>query len=94
MGYERVTLAGRSVAEQVALFAGATHVVGPHGAGLANVVFCPPGARLLEILPASYGTPAFYCSRPVVGVDYAAYVARDVRRGSRDQVDDVVIDLG
>ena len=92
-GYVSVSLAGRSVAEQAGLFAGATHVVGLHGAGLTNVVFGAPGARLLEIFPASYGTPAFYLLAAGGGMEYASYVARDVRAGSRDQVDDVVIDV-
>jgi capsular polysaccharide biosynthesis protein len=93
LGYHSVTLSGRSVAEQAALFAGASRVVGPHGAGLTNIVFAPPGARLLEILPRSYGTPAFYLLAAGGGVEYASYVAADVRPGGRDQVDDVVIDL-
>ena len=38
-----------SVAEQAALFSAARCVVAPHGAGLTNMVFAPPGARLLEL---------------------------------------------
>lgn len=29
----------------------ASHVVGVHGAGLANLVFCAPGTRVLELMP-------------------------------------------
>lgn len=94
LGYHRVTLAGRSVAEQVALFAAASHVVGLHGAGLTNVVFCPSGGRLLEILPASYGMPSYYLLATGGGMEYASYLAHDVRPGSRDQVDDVALDIG
>ncbi len=35
--------------EQVALFASARTIVATHGAGLANLVFSAPGARLLEL---------------------------------------------
>jgi capsular polysaccharide biosynthesis protein len=31
------------------LFASAAAVVGTHGAGLANVVVCPPGTAVLEL---------------------------------------------
>lgn len=41
----------------------ASHIVGVHGACLANLVFCPPGARVLEIMPteiSKYYNRAFY----------------------------------
>lgn len=41
----------------------ATHIVGVHGAGLANLVFCTPGTRVLEIMPteiSKYYNRAFY----------------------------------
>lgn len=43
-----------SVQEQIDLFAGAEVVVAPHGAGLTNITFCRPGARVLELFAPSY----------------------------------------
>ena len=40
-------------------FAEAEAVVGGHGAGLADLAFCRPGTRVLELLPASHRKP-FY----------------------------------
>lgn len=37
--------------DQVRAFAGAQVVVGIHGAGMANIVWCRPGATVLELLP-------------------------------------------
>jgi hypothetical protein len=34
--------------DQVALFASASIVIGPHGAGLTNAAFCPSGSTLIE----------------------------------------------
>jgi capsular polysaccharide biosynthesis protein len=40
-----------SVPEQVAMLRGAEVVVGPTGAGLANALFAPAGAKVFEIQP-------------------------------------------
>ena len=37
------------VAQQAKLFSEAEFVVAPHGAGLTNMVFAPPGTRLFEL---------------------------------------------
>ncbi len=49
----------RSVVEQIGLFRSAEAVLAPHGAALANVTWCRPGTRVIELLPQSYGNPAF-----------------------------------
>lgn len=48
-GFERVVLGEMPVAEQVRLFAEATHIVAPHGAGLTNLLFCRPGTAVCEL---------------------------------------------
>jgi capsular polysaccharide biosynthesis protein len=39
---------------QISLFRQADVIAAAHGAGLANLVWCNPGCRVLEIFPASY----------------------------------------
>jgi hypothetical protein len=46
-----VSLEGKSLAWQIALFQGADCIIAQHGAALANLVFCPPGTTLIEIMP-------------------------------------------
>jgi hypothetical protein len=48
-GWEQVTLSAMSVRDQIKTFAEASHVISPHGAGLLNIVFCQPGANIIEI---------------------------------------------
>lgn len=48
-GFEVLYLETLPWAEQVRAFREAKLVVGQHGAGLANVVFCQPGVTLLEL---------------------------------------------
>lgn len=47
--FERYFLEDLSSQEQIQLFQEAEVIVGPHGAGLANVVFTPPGATVIEL---------------------------------------------
>ena len=56
-GIEPVELSSLDLDEQIALFRDTRLVVGAHGAGLANIVFCQPGTVLYELLPAHYVNP-------------------------------------
>ncbi len=53
LGFEVVTLNGKTVAEQAALFHSAAVIVAPHGAGLTNLAFCTPGTQVLELFASS-----------------------------------------
>ena len=94
-GYCAIDPAGMSIGEQIAAFAGASHIVAPHGAALASVVFAPAHASLLEMFPASYGTAAYYVLAAGLGLDYASYVSAEVAaQGDRAQLDDFSVDIG
>jgi len=49
MGFRVIVPGTMTVPEQIAAFSQVRVVVGPHGAALANMVFAPPGATLVEI---------------------------------------------
>lgn len=53
-GFTRVDPGTLSVQEQIDLFSGAEYIVSPHGAALANLAFCSPGVRVLELFAPSY----------------------------------------
>ena len=53
-GFETHALGEYDFARQRALFAGARAVVAPTGAGLANLVFAPPGTPVLELFPRHF----------------------------------------
>jgi glycosyltransferase involved in cell wall biosynthesis len=59
-GFETVYLEGMSMAEQILLFQGAEFIVGTHGAGLANLLFCEPGTRVIEFMPTAEFRPFFW----------------------------------
>jgi capsular polysaccharide biosynthesis protein len=92
-GYRVMDANKVSIVEQIAAFATASHIVAPHGAGLANIVFCDPAATLIEMFPASYGTAAYYVLAAGLGMTYASYVATGVVEGRRAQLDNFVVDV-
>ena len=49
-GVEVVRLSGLSLAEQAELFRDAELIIANHGAALANLIFCEPGTRVLQLL--------------------------------------------
>ena len=48
-----------SVRQQLAAFRRARLVIGPHGAGLSNIVACEPGTQLYELIPSHYANNCF-----------------------------------
>jgi hypothetical protein len=56
-GVQPVVLSKLSLDDQIGLFQNARMVIGPHGAGLANIVFARPGTILYELLPDHYINP-------------------------------------
>jgi capsular polysaccharide biosynthesis protein len=60
--------------DQVAAFRGANLVVGPHGAGLSNLVFSAPGTTLIEL---TSGQIYNRCFEWISHVTEGTYVAID-----------------
>ncbi len=48
------------LAEQIAIFKGATTIVGPLGAALTNIAFCPMGSRVIAITSQSFPDTFFW----------------------------------
>lgn len=69
-GFECVQLTRLSLAEQVSLFQQAECVVGHHGAGFTNTVFCSPGATLVEIFQDGHFAPMFARLAQLGGLGY------------------------
>ena len=41
---------GAHLAETISLFEGAKLIIGPHGAGLAHILFAAPGTAVVELI--------------------------------------------
>jgi hypothetical protein len=77
-GFEVVTLAGRAVDEQIALFQDAAQVVGVHGAGLTNILFAPRDCCVLEIVPPLVAVHDYWLLASSLGQRYSALVSEDL----------------
>jgi len=54
-GYENLTMSDYSFSDQVALFYNASDIVGLHGAGFANIIFCKQESKIIELRPSTAG---------------------------------------
>ena len=73
-GFEVVSLTGMDVAAQVRLFSASSRVIAPHGAGLTNIVFCRPGAAVLELHMDGYVQWAFRRLAGLAGLRYGCVI--------------------
>jgi len=58
--FETVYLEGMSMVDQILLFQSAEFIIGVHGAGLANLLFCEPGTKVIELMPSVEMRPFFW----------------------------------
>jgi capsular polysaccharide biosynthesis protein len=66
--FETVYLEGMSMADQILLFQSAEFIIGPHGAGLANLLFCEPGTKVIEFMPSVEFRPFFWLISEKLGL--------------------------
>ena len=91
-----MTLEELSWAEQIAVFRAVRVVVAPHGAGLANLVFCAPGTRVVELINRAYFNPVFWRLAALRRLDYRAVVSAGdgpIREDASEGGADLVADL-
>jgi hypothetical protein len=69
-GFDIVATGELTLRAQISLFAHAKIVVGQHGAGLINAIFCEPGAVLIELFPEYMLQAHFWTAASLVGVRY------------------------
>ena len=70
-GFEKVFLEDLTLEQQIQKLHSADIVLGVHGAGFANILFCRPGTRIIEIQDPDDPNPHFYALAALLGLDYA-----------------------
>lgn len=97
-GFEAIDPGSMSLPEQASAFASASLIVAPHGAAMANLAFCSPGAGVVELFPAGCVLPDFWrLASGVPGVRYRYLSAPNPKRRTPSRgatiVRDIEVDL-
>lgn len=69
-GFERVRMEDLDFTAQVELMQQTRILLAPHGAGLTNMIFCPPGGHVVEMADPGFPNPNFYALSCGLGLDY------------------------
>lgn len=71
--FNSIVLEQASLAYQVEQFQNADVVIAQHGAALANLIFCKPGAKIVEIAPPNPPAEYFALLAECLGLNYCFY---------------------
>ena len=77
LGYQPVWLEDLSFPEQVGLFQQAEQIIAPHGAGLANLIWCQPGAKVVEFFSPQYLRECYWVIAKQIGLSYGYLVGEN-----------------
>jgi hypothetical protein len=81
----------RTVTEQIEIYYNASFILGPHGASFSNVIWCQPGAHLLELFSSNYIPDFFLYLAKISGMEYSAFYAQ--AKQSTNYIDALVEDI-
>lgn len=73
-GFKCVELETLPLDKQIRLFYSAKVIVAPHGAGLANLVFCQPKTRVIELFTPSFMEPHYWQISRLMDLKYRMIV--------------------
>jgi len=73
-GFRKIFLERLPILEQFSLFSTASHIIAPHGAGLANLAFASEGARVLELFARGSLNACYWTLSNYVGIEYQCFL--------------------
>ncbi|MGA7932142.1 MAG: glycosyltransferase family 61 protein [Kovacikia sp.] len=65
-------------------FAESTIIVGPHGGGLTDLVFCQPGTKVIELIPTDHVYPYYYTLSDAATLEYGCLVCQSTYDRGQD----------
>lgn len=73
-GFQEVQGEALPLRHQAELFAGAAHIAGPHGAGMANLVFATRGTQVTEFFHPRYVNTCYWTLANSAGLPYTYFL--------------------
>lgn len=77
-GFEMIDPTQMANEDLVRKFGEASLIVGAHGAGLADIALCPPGAKILELVPSDHVQPYYYTLANAADLEYHCLICPSV----------------
>lgn len=91
-GFEIIVMSDfKTLKNQIDLFYNAEYILAPHGAALANLIFCKPKTKIVEILNKNYLNPMYYVLSEMNNLDYSFVYAKEIINGPSSQFNDILI---
>jgi hypothetical protein len=88
-----VELEDLNFADQVALFNNASLIVGPHGAGFTNLMFCKKETTVIEIFEENYIHLCYYNLADVFDLNYNYVIAKTIVHDEHNWKSDMFLDM-
>ncbi len=76
-GFKILKLSNLSFNEQINIFRDARVIVGPHGAGFANLVFCMKKTKVIEIIPTNHPNKVY---QRISKINHLKYTKLKIRK--------------
>lgn len=89
-GFEKIIPGEMTIKEQARAFSVAEVIVSPHGAGLTNILFAPPGTKVIEIFSPHYIEKCFWILASQLELEYGFILGESTPRiqeyGKREDI--------
>ena len=89
------TLSGLSIDKQISLFNNSSTIIGIHGAGMANLIFCKEETNLIEIFDDEYVNVHFWFYAQLFKLHYTPVIGKSIypesKSKSRNNDNDVIL---
>jgi capsular polysaccharide biosynthesis protein len=96
-GFISICLENLTLEAQAMLFYNADFIIGPHGAGFTNIVFCKTGTKVLDIFSPNWVNPCYWTIANELELKYAYLIGKGKRPNDFDdpqkKADDILVDI-